>query len=110
MQYNKDMDIEFEWDDNKDAINYRKHHLHFRDAQYVFCDSNRLERLDCSAGNYGNEERWQTIGKIGEVIFVVYTERNDRIRLISARLATAKERRLYNGNGDFAAEGWDRAF
>ena len=101
------MDMEFEWDDQKDALNYRKHHIHFADAQYVFCDANRLERLDCSAGNDGTEERWQTIGKIGEVIFVAFTERKDRIRLISARPATAKERRFYNGISDFTAEGWE---
>lgn len=104
------MEMEFEWDDKKDALNYRKHRIHFEDAQYVFCDSNRLERLDSSAENDGTEERWQTIGKIGEVIFVAFTERKDRIRLISARPATAKERRFYNGTGDFTAEGWEHTF
>ena len=104
------MDMEFEWDDAKEARNYQKHHLHFEDAKYVFADGNRLERLDVSAGNDGTEERWQTIGKIGEVVFVAFTERREKIRLISARPATARERRLYHGNGDFAAEGWERAF
>lgn len=104
------MDMLFEWDDKKEALNYRKHHIHFEDAKYVFCDNNRLERLDCSVGNDGTEERWQTIGKIGEVVFVAFTERKDKIRLISARLATAKERRFYNGNGDFTIEGWERTF
>ena len=102
------MEMEFEWDEAKEARNYRKHHLHFEDAKYVFADGNRLERLDRSAENNDTEERWQTIGKIGEVVFVSFTERKEKIRLISARLATAKERRFYYGNGDFAAEGWER--
>ena len=102
------MEMEFEWDEAKEARNYRQHHLHFEDAKYVFADGNRLERLDRSAENNDTEERWQTIGKIGEVVFVAFTERKEKIRLISARLATAKERRFYYGNGDFAAEGWER--
>ena len=84
------MEMEFEWDEAKEARNYRKHHLHFEDAKYVFADGNRLERLDRSAENNDTEERWQTIGKIGEVVFVAFTERKEKIRLISARLATAK--------------------
>ena len=40
-----------------------------------------------------------TIGIAGEVLFVVYTERKETIRLISARLATARERSLYYGYG-----------
>lgn len=102
------MEMEFEWDEAKEARNYRKHHLHFEDAKYVFADGNRLERLDRSAENNDTEERWQTIGKIGEVVFVAFTERKEKIRLISARLAAAKERRFYYGNGDFAAEGCER--
>ena len=39
-----------------------------------------------------------TIGSIGEILFVVYTERDSRIRMISARLATNKERRIYYGD------------
>ncbi len=47
-----------------------------------------------------DEDRYITIGKVENVLFVVFTERNDgdSIRLISARLATAKERRLYYGD------------
>ena len=104
------MNMEFEWDDEKEERNYRKHHLHFDDAKYVFADENRLERPDCSAGNDGTEERWQTIGRIGDVVFVAFTERGEKIRLISARLATAKERRFYYGNGDFTAEGPEHTF
>ena len=42
-----------------------------------------------------DEDRYIAIGKVGEVLFVVFTERKDTIRLISARLATNTERSLY---------------
>lgn len=42
-----------------------------------------------------DEDRYIAIGKVGDVLFVVFTERKETIRLISARLATALERNLY---------------
>lgn len=42
-----------------------------------------------------HEDRYIVIGKDGEVLFVVFTERKDKIRLISARLATNAEKELY---------------
>ena len=42
-----------------------------------------------------DEDRWKVIGKVEEILFVVYTERTDTIRLISAREATDAERRIY---------------
>ena len=42
-----------------------------------------------------DEDRYITIGKVGDILFVVFTERKDTIRLISARLATIAERSLY---------------
>lgn len=42
-----------------------------------------------------DEDRYITIGKVGDILFVVFTERKDTIRLISARLATNAERSLY---------------
>lgn len=41
------------------------------------------------------EERWQVIGMVDDILFVIYTEREDRIRLISARRANKNERRKY---------------
>lgn len=46
-----------------------------------------------------DEDRYIAIGKVGEILFVVFTERKEKIRLISARLATEKERRLYYDEG-----------
>lgn len=42
-----------------------------------------------------DEDRYIAIGKVGDILFVVFTERKDTIRLISARLATNAERSLY---------------
>ena len=86
----------FEWDDNKEKINIRKHGIDFTTAARVFDDENRLEIYDESHSNA--ENRYITIGMIGEtayIVMVVYTERDDAIRLISARKATPKERRMY---------------
>ena len=42
-----------------------------------------------------DEDRYIAIGRVGDIIFVVFTERKQRIRIISARLATESERKLY---------------
>ncbi len=88
--------LQFEWDDEKDKINIKKHKLSFSTAKFVFNDENRIEIFDDVHSTY--EERYITIGEIGQVpvvVTVVYTERGQKIRLISARKATAEERRLY---------------
>lgn len=89
--------MQFEWDDNKEQINIRKHGLDFSTAALVFNDENRLELYDEEHSEY--EDRYITIGMIGEiavVVMVVYTERDEAIRLISARKATPRERRMYH--------------
>ena len=82
-----------EWDDKKAAINEQKHGILFEDAALVFADENRIERYDEKHSQ--DEDRWQVIGMVEDVLFVVYTERIDSIRLIMAREATPKERREY---------------
>jgi uncharacterized protein len=93
--------MEFEWDDQKNLVNIAKHRIDFADALHVFLDPNRVERLDTRKAY--DEERWQTLGttEFG-LLFVVYTERREGevVRLISARPANRKERRMY-GNGFF---------
>ncbi|MBQ1510663.1 MAG: BrnT family toxin [Selenomonadaceae bacterium] len=90
--------IHIEWDDNKNDINKRKHGISFESAGWVFSDEARLEFYD--ELHSIDEDRYITIGKVDDVLFVVFTERDDgeTVRLISARLATTKERRLYYGN------------
>lgn len=91
------MPLKFEWDEDKARINRQKHGISFETAALVFEDVDRLEIFD--EGHSIDEDRYITIGMAGEVLFVVYTERKEAIRLISARLANARERSLYYGYG-----------
>ena len=91
--------MRWEWDDEKNRRNKRKHGLSFEAARYVFSDPLALTQLD----PYAEEERYQTVGLVGrQVVLVVHTwpkvtrETNEETgRLISARKATAYERRAY---------------
>ena len=86
----------FDWDEAKDRINIKKHGINFETATRVFNDSFRIELYD--KDHSCDEERYITIGEVcGRplVISVTYTERKEVIRLISARKATAREKRLY---------------
>lgn len=88
--------MEFEWDENKNAINMAKHKIDFADALHVFLDEARIERED-TRKDYG-ESRYQTIGMTEYgILFVIYTEREPKgtIRLISARKANAREKKYY---------------
>lgn len=85
--------MKIEWDTNKNDANVKKHHISFETAARVFLDENRLDYYDIVHSM--NEDRYITIGLVEEVIVVVYTLRKTRIRIISARLATRKERELY---------------
>ncbi len=85
--------MEIEWDTNKAASNLIKHNIDFEDAKNILLDSNRLERED--KRDYG-EIRIQVIGMVNEIVlFVVYTKRGNRYRIISARRANKNERRQY---------------
>lgn len=85
--------MEIEWDNNKAASNLSKHKIDFEDAKNIFLDPNRLERED--KRDY-DETRIQVIGIVNQVVlFVVYTKRNGRYRIISARKANKNERRQY---------------
>jgi len=85
--------MEIEWDNNKAASNLIKHKIDFEDAKNIFLDPNRLER---EAQRDYNETRMQVIGIVNQVVlFVVYTKRNGRYRIISARRANKNERRQY---------------
>lgn len=84
----------FEWDEEKAAANFRKRKIDFRDAALVFNDENYIELYDAAHSDY--EDRYNVIGMVDDLLFVVYTERRERIRIISARLATSEERRFYD--------------
>jgi uncharacterized protein len=91
--------IEFEWDDAKAADNLRKHGVSFEFAAKAFRDPFGIEWID-DREDYG-EVRTILLGTAdGSILVVVYTERESRIRLISARRATKNEQdRYYRENG-----------
>ena len=88
------MNIEFEWDDDKDEANRRKHGVSFEKAKQVFDDPQAIPFADTERSQ--DEERFQMIGlsQMG-LLFVVFTYRNLRVRIISARRATARMQRMY---------------
>lgn len=86
--------MEFEWDERKADSNRSKHGVSFQEASWAFLDPNAIE-YDDDRQDYG-EMRTILIGKAAsEVLFVVYTERGVRTRIISARRATRHERQRY---------------
>jgi uncharacterized DUF497 family protein len=87
--------VEFEWNPEKAAENERKHSVSFDEAATAFGDPLSLTISDPDHSD--DEERFILLGESysGRLIVVVHTERLERIRLISARLATGKERRSY---------------
>lgn len=88
--------MEFEWDADKAAINFKKHGIYFEDAKFVFGDPGRIETYD-GRQDY-SEDRWATIGLFwSALLYVVYTVRDDgkTIRLISTRKANGKEAKQY---------------
>jgi len=87
--------IRVEWDAKKNAINIKKHHIDFKDAALIFSDENRLEIYDTMHSE--KEDRYIVIGMVDDILFVVYTERDEVLRLISARIATSAEKEYYYG-------------
>ena len=87
--------MKFEWDDEKNISNQKKHDgISFEIAVRVFLDHKRIERYDEEHSSF-EEDRWNVIGLVEKVLFVVYTERKDNIRIISARRATKEETEEY---------------
>ena len=84
-----------EWDDVKNERNFKKHKIYFEDAAWIFLDENRLEYFDELHSD--DEDRIKVIGMIDKILTVIYTERADRYRIISARYATKKEEAEYYG-------------
>ena len=85
----------FEWDYEKEQRNIKIHKISFETAKLVFNDDNRIEFFDVNHSDM--EDRLITIGKVDKVLFVVYTERGDKTRIISARPANQQPRRRASG-------------
>ncbi len=86
------MDKCFEWDENKQKYNFDKHGIDFIDIIEIFDDPNRIEFENTRNG----EKRFQTIGTVnGVILFLVYTSRGTKKRIISVRRASKNERKAY---------------
>lgn len=86
--------MKFEWDEEKNLSNQKKHHISFETAVFVFSDENHIELYDYENSTL-EEDRYIAIGLVGDVLYVVFTEKKDATRIISARKATPQERRDY---------------
>jgi uncharacterized protein len=88
-------DDDFEWDDDKAARNWLSHGIRFEAARDVFRDAFAIEWADTRHGD--TEARFVIVGMVeSRLLFVSYTQRGDRIRIISAREAEPRERRRYH--------------
>ena len=93
--------LHFEWDEQKAALNKNKHRVSFEEASTVFGDPLSLT-IDDPLHSI-NEERFTIIGKSYKqrTLVVVHTERGNIIRIISARLATSREKKTYEESNDY---------
>ena len=89
--------MEFEWDTEKAEANVEKHSVSFDEAATAFGDPLSLTIPDPDHSD--DEDRFVLVGESydGRLVVVVFTEREERFRIISARLATSQERRSYEG-------------
>ncbi len=91
--------IEFEWDTSKAASNKRKHGITFEEAKSVFYDDFAIQFFDDE--NSEQEDRFLILGRSNQsrALLISHCEKDsgNLIRIISARKATAKERKLYKG-------------
>ena len=88
-----------EWDPGKARLNLQKHGVSFADAVGALEDEGAITIRDPISDE---EERWITMGldALGRVLVVIYTWRKDNVRIISARKATPRERRRYEGGNE----------
>lgn len=85
----------FEWDPKKAEANIAKHRVSFEEAATVLNDENSLTIFDYAHSQ--DEDRYIDLGvaKNGNILVIVYTEREDNIRIVSPRKANKEERRFY---------------
>jgi uncharacterized DUF497 family protein len=96
-----DWELRFEWDPAKRVVNLRKHDIDFRDAIAVFDDS-QVVFEDASRPEHG-ERRTKAIGSVGAtLICVIFTDRGERRRIISARRTRRDERERYRQSAETA--------
>jgi uncharacterized DUF497 family protein len=94
------MEAEFEWDEEKADLNLKSHGIAFEEAKSVWEDLFNIELFD--QDHSIDENRFLMIGESSEhrLLIISFTERGDKVRIISARELTPKERRDYE-HGNF---------
>ncbi len=94
-------DLDFEWDEDKAVANLKKHKIGFEEAKTVFADPFAITIDDPK--HSVDEHRFVDTGisANGKFLVVSYTERDQKIRLISCRKATRTERKIYEEEKDF---------
>ena len=87
--------MEFEYDQPKAVLNLKKHKVSFEEAASVFGDPMACTFTD--PDHSIGEERWLMFdaSRMARILAVIYTHRNGKYRIISARLATRHERKIY---------------
>lgn len=87
--------MEFEWDQKKATINERKHRVSFHEAATVFGDPLAITFAD--PHHFEGEQRYLTFGvsRFHRLLVVSHTERENQVRIIIAREAKRRERRIY---------------
>ncbi len=94
------MGLIFEWDPAKAEENFKKHGIRFEEAMTVFDDERAITIFDFSHSKEKHEDRYVDLGQshVGNTLCVLYTEREESIRIIHARPANREERRFYETN------------
>ena len=88
-------DLKFVWDSEKAKINKQKHGISFETAARVFLDNFSYDDYDELHSDF--EDRIKIVGHVGKILAVIYTERGERNRIISARQADKDEEEDYYG-------------
>ena len=87
--------IKVEWDPNKEVVNQRKHGISFHEAATVFFDPFSLISPDVEHSMGEQRHNIMGVSNGGKLLIVTYTERQKRLRIISARTPMKSERRDY---------------
>jgi uncharacterized DUF497 family protein len=89
--------VRFEWDPTKAARNHAKHGVAFEEAATAFADPRSMTAFD--RNHSGSEDRYVLLGAThaARLLVVAYTRREESVRIISARIASRRERRSYAG-------------
>ncbi|MBI3955150.1 BrnT family toxin [Candidatus Gottesmanbacteria bacterium] len=87
--------LEFDWDEGNKDKNWQKHKVDFRESEEIFL--NKPLKIFYDIKHSQQEDRFVALGKTNEEreLYIVFTVRNNKIRVISARNTSKKERRLY---------------